>query len=91
MTSIDNFILLLVVKRGCVNRAIKVNGNYNDGEGCEEILSHAALSRTHSRILCICQKDLCNGATRKYPAITLLTYFVTLNVFLPLKLCRQIT
>ena len=75
----------LVVKRGCVDQDIKVNGNENDGEGCEEILSHSALSRTHTRILCMCQKDLCNDATRKYPAISLFTYFLLFNVFFHLN------
>ena len=75
-----NSNIISVVKRGCVNQDILVNGNENDGEGCEEILGHAALSRTHTRILCMCQKDLCNHGTKDDAITNLLTYVITFNI-----------
>ena len=71
---------ILVVKRGCVNQDILVNGNKNDGEGCEEILGHAALSRTHTRILCMCHKDLCNHSTRDCSITNMLIYVIIFNI-----------
>ena len=75
-----NSNIISVVKRGCVNQDILVNGNENDGEGCEEILGHAALSRTHTRILCMCQKDLCNHSSRDYSIFNLLTYIILSHI-----------